>query len=161
GVKNIWALATAACRDASDGADFIARGERALGTGIRILSGQREAELAANGILMGFRSPDGVAGDLGGVRLEIIGVKSEALRQSVTLPLGGLRLIDAADGRMDDAIDIADDQLGRVPWLESGRNRAFYAVGGTWRAIARLHMEKTDYPLHVMHGYTMPTEEAI
>jgi exopolyphosphatase/guanosine-5'-triphosphate,3'-diphosphate pyrophosphatase len=45
--------------------------------------------------------------------------------------------------------------------LDNGRNRAFYAVGGTWRAIARLHMEQTDYPLHVMHGYMMPTEDAI
>ena len=108
-VKNIWAIATAACRDASDGPDFIARGEKALGARIQILSGQREAELAANGIMMGFRAPDGFAGDLGGGSLEIIEVKGEALRQSVTLPLGGLRLLDAADGRIDEAIDIADD----------------------------------------------------
>ena len=27
------------------------------------------------------------------------------------------------------------------------------AVGGTWRNLARLHMEQTRYPLHVMHGY--------
>jgi exopolyphosphatase/guanosine-5'-triphosphate,3'-diphosphate pyrophosphatase len=161
GVKNIWAIATAACRDASDGPDFIARGERALGARIQVLSGQREAELAARGIMMGFRSPDGFAGDLGGGSLEIIEVKGEALRQSVTLPLGGLRLLDASDGRIDDAIDIADDQIGRVPWLANGRNRDFYAVGGTWRAIAKLHMERTDYPLRVMHGYTMPTDEAI
>jgi len=161
GVKNIWAIATAACRDASDGPDFIARGERALGARIQVLSGQREAELAANGIMMGFRSPDGFAGDLGGGSLEIIEVKSEALRQSVTLPLGGLRLLDSSDGRVDDAIDIADDQIGRVTWLGNGRNRAFYAVGGTWRAIAKLHMQRTDYPLRVMHGYTMPADEAI
>jgi exopolyphosphatase / guanosine-5'-triphosphate,3'-diphosphate pyrophosphatase len=160
-VKNIWAIATAACRDASDGPDFIARGERALGAKIQVLSGQREAELAANGILMGFRSPDGFAGDLGGGSLEVLEVRGEALRQSVTLPLGGLRLLDASDGRIDDAIDIADDQIGRVSWLASGRNRAFYAVGGTWRAIAKLHMERTEYPLRVMHGYTMPTEDVI
>src|SRR5581483_3260813 len=161
GVKNVRAIATAACRDASDGPDFIARGERALGAKIQILSGQREAELAASGIMMGFRSPDGFAGDLGGGSLEIIEVKAEALRQSITLPLGGLRLIDAADGRIDNAIEIADQQIARVTWLDSGRGRAFYAVGGTWRAVARLHMERTGYPLRVMHGYTMPTEEAI
>jgi exopolyphosphatase/guanosine-5'-triphosphate,3'-diphosphate pyrophosphatase len=161
GVKNIWAIATAACRDATDGPDFIARGERALGARIQVLSGQREAELAANGIMMGFRSPDGFAGDLGGGSLEIIEVKSEVLRQSVTLPLGGLRLLDSSGGRVDDAIDIADDQIGRVPWLGNGRSRAFYAVGGTWRAIAKLHMQRTDYPLRVMHGYTMPADEAI
>lgn len=161
GVKNVRAIATAACRDATDGPEFIARGERALGTRIQVLSGQREAELAASGIMMGFRSPDGLAGDLGGGSLELIEVGGEALRQSVTLPLGGLRLLDASDGRIEEAIDITDTQIASVPWIDNGRNRTFYAVGGTWRAIARLHMEKTNYPLRVMHGYTMPTDEAI
>ncbi len=161
GVKNMWAIATAACRDASDGPDFIARGERALGTRIQILSGQREAELAANGIMMGFRSPDGLAGDLGGGSLELIEVEGESLRRSATLPLGGLRLLDASKGRIEEAADIADEEIARVPWIDAGRGRTFYAVGGTWRAIARLHMEKSSYPLRVMHGYTMPTGEAI
>ena len=161
GVKNVWAIATAACRDASDGPDFISRGEKALGTRIQVLSGQREAELAANGIMMGFRSPDGIAGDLGGGSLELIGVEGDTLRRSATLPLGGLRLLDAAEGRIEEAIDIADEAIARVPWVDEGRGRAFYAVGGTWRAIARLHMERTSYPLRVMHGYTMPTAEAI
>ena len=160
-VKNLWAIATAACRDASDGPDFIARGERALGGRIQVLSGQREAELAANGIMMGFRTPEGFAGDLGGGSLEIIEVKGEALRQSTTLPLGGLRLLYASDGHIDAAVEIADAQIARIPWLENGRGRAFYAVGGTWRAIAKLHMERTRYPLRVMHGYTMATEDAV
>ena len=160
-VKNVRAIATAACRDASDGPEFIARGERALGTRIQVLSGQREAELAANGIMMGFRSPDGIAGDLGGGSLELIEVEGAALRRSATLPLGGLRLLDASGDKIERAADIADDEIARVPWIGEGRNRTFYAVGGTWRAIARLHMEKSGYPLHVMHGYTMPTEEAI
>jgi exopolyphosphatase/guanosine-5'-triphosphate,3'-diphosphate pyrophosphatase len=72
-----------------------------------------------------------------------------------------LRLLDAAEGRIEEAIDIADEAIARVPWVDEGRGRAFYAVGGTWRAIARLHMERTSYPLRVMHGYTMPTAEAI
>ena len=47
--------------------------------------------------------------------------------------------------------------MAQVPWLGQGAGRPFYAVGGTWRAIARLHMEQTNYPLHVMHGYAIPT----
>ena len=162
GVKNVRAIATAACRDAADGPDFIARGEKALGTRIQVLSGQREAELAANGIMMGFRSPDGIAGDLGGGSLELIEVEGDALRQSATLPLGGLRLLDASGGRIERGASTSPTSRSRAcPGSTSGRSRTFYAVGGTWRAIARLHMEQTDYPLHVMHGYTMPTEEAI
>jgi exopolyphosphatase/guanosine-5'-triphosphate,3'-diphosphate pyrophosphatase len=159
-VKHVRAIATAACRDAVNGSDFIARGERALGTRIQVLSGQQEAQLAANGILMGFLSPDGLAGDLGGGSLEIIDVAGNALRQSATLAVGGLRLLDASGGRMDKAIDIVDELVSGVAWRSKGRGRSFYAVGGTWRAIARLHMNERDYPLHVMHGYSMPAKEA-
>ena len=157
------AIATAACRDASDGPDFIARGERALGASIQILSGQREAELAANGIMMGFRSPDGFAGDLGGGSLEIIEVKGEALRQvdhRCRSAACGCSMPPTAGSTRPSTSPTSRSR--RVAWLaKAGAAAAFYAVGGTWRAIARLHMERTDYPLHVMHGYTMPTEEAI
>ena len=53
-VKNIRAMATAAVRDASDGAEFIERAEKACGTRIEVLSGEKEAQLAAQGIMMGF-----------------------------------------------------------------------------------------------------------
>src|SRR5690606_23466248 len=39
--------------------------------------------------------------------------------------------------------------------------RTFYAVGGTWRALAHLHMAQTGYPLHVMHGYVVRAREAL
>ena len=160
-VKNLRAFATAAVRDAGDGPAFIGRAEKACGVKIEILSGQREAELAAEGIRMGFIKPDGFAGDLGGGSLELIDVGSDKLNEAVTLPLGGLRLIDETGGKIDDAAKIADDQLQRVGWLTKGRGRPFYAVGGTWRALAKLHMEQTQYPLRIMQGYTIPTRDAI
>jgi exopolyphosphatase/guanosine-5'-triphosphate,3'-diphosphate pyrophosphatase len=161
GVKRIHAIATAACRDASNGPQFVVRGESILGTSIQLLTGPQEARLAARGILMGFRAPDGIAGDIGGGSLELVDVVGEAMRDSVTLPLGGLRLLDASGHRMERAIDLADAALAGVPWLGKGRGRSFHAVGGTWRAIARLHMESTDYPLHVMHAYATPAREMI
>ena len=51
--------------------------------------------------------------------------------------------------------------MAQVGWLDQGPHRPFYAVGGSWRAIAKLHMEQTNYPLHVTHGYSIPTLEAI
>jgi exopolyphosphatase/guanosine-5'-triphosphate,3'-diphosphate pyrophosphatase len=159
GVKRLHAIATAACRDASNGHQFVVQGEHALGTPIQLLTGQQEARLAARGILMGFRSPDGVAGDIGGGSLELVDIADEAMHESVTLPLGGLRLLDASGHRLERASELADAALAAVPWLGQGRGRSFYAVGGTWRAIARLHMEATDYPLHVMHAYATPARE--
>jgi len=45
--------------------------------------------------------------------------------------------------------------------LEEGEGRTFYAVGGTWRALARLHMWQTGYPFHVMHNYRIAAREAL
>jgi exopolyphosphatase/guanosine-5'-triphosphate,3'-diphosphate pyrophosphatase len=160
-VKNLRAIATAAVREAHDGREFIARAEKAAGTKIEILSGEKEAELAAHGIRMGFLNADGLAGDLGGGSLEIIDIYHDRLNDASTLPLGGLRLIDQTGDKIDKALPLVDETIARVNWLAKGRGRPFYAVGGTWRALAKLHMEHIDYPLRVMHGYSIPTREAI
>ena len=161
GVKNIRAIATAAVREAADGGDFVSRAVRTAGTEIQVLTGEREAELAAKGILMGFRDADGVAGDLGGGSLELIDIGDNRSRDAATLPLGGLRLIDTSQQRLDRAQQLSDEQIGRLAWLDKGAGRSFYAVGGTWRALARLHMDHTAYPLRVMQGYKIGTREAI
>ncbi len=57
------------------------------------------------------------------------------------MPLGGLRLIDTTGNQLDKALDIIDAAVSGVPWLKKAQGRAFYAVGGTWRALAKLHME--------------------
>lgn len=159
-VKNLIVIATAAVREAQNGAEFLREGEEACGCKIEVLSGETEARLAAQGIMMGFVDPDGVAGDLGGGSLELIDLSKGKLRDAVTLPLGGLRLIDTTGNKLEKAVDIIDENLSRVPWLKQGQGRAFYAVGGTWRSLAKLHMETTNYPLRVMQGYAVPTRTA-
>jgi exopolyphosphatase/guanosine-5'-triphosphate,3'-diphosphate pyrophosphatase len=161
GVKNLRAIATAAVREAQDGAEFIARAERACGARIEVLSGEKEARLVAQGIMMGFMDADGIAGDLGGGSLELIELSKDRLQEAVTLPVGGLRLIDASGAKIEKVQPLVDEAIARVPWLGDGRGRPFYAVGGSWRAIAHLHMEQTAYPLRVTQGYTVPTQEAI
>jgi exopolyphosphatase/guanosine-5'-triphosphate,3'-diphosphate pyrophosphatase len=159
GVKYVRAIATAACREAVNGPVFLQRAERTLGQRIDVLSGEQEAKLAARGIQMGFNDPDGFAGDLGGGSLEIIDIRGPDLRAATTLPLGGLRLIDTAKDRIESALDLADASLKSVEWLRQGEKRTFYAVGGTWRSLAKLHMEQNDYPLRMMHGYAVPADE--
>ncbi len=160
-VKNLRAIATAAVREATNGREFILRGERAAGVHIEILSGEKEAEFAALGIMMGFVDANGIAGDLGGGSLELIDISGNRLNEAGTLPLGGLRLIDVTGDRIEKAQDVIDEALSRLPWISKGKGRKFYAVGGTWRSLAKLHMEQSHYPLRVMHGYSLPARDAI
>ena len=160
-VGRVHAIATAACRDASNGPDFIARAERICGVGIEILSGPREAKLSALGVVSGVHRPDGIVGDLGGGSLELIDVRANRVRSGVTLPLGSLALQDLSHKSLKRAERIVRTELSGVAQLKAGRGRTFYAVGGTWRALARIHIIQSEYPLGVMHGYSIPAQEAL
>jgi exopolyphosphatase/guanosine-5'-triphosphate,3'-diphosphate pyrophosphatase len=160
-VGRTFVVATAACRDATNGPDFIVRAERAVRLKIEILSGTREAKLSALGVISGIHQPDGIVGDLGGGSLELIDVKGHRAGKGISLPLGGLALQDLSKKSIKRAERIVREQLEEMRWLKRGRGRTFYAVGGTWRSLARLHISQTGYPLHVMHGYSIPADEAL
>lgn len=156
--KYVRVLATAAVREASNGDRFIKLAEDALQQKVEILSGEREAELAAAGIKMGFVDPDGIAGDLGGGSLELVDLAHGRQANAVTLPVGGLRLAGESGGDLKKAATIVNRHLDGLKWLKNGTDRTFYPVGGTWRALAKLHMQTIDYPLRVMHGYRIDSK---
>jgi exopolyphosphatase/guanosine-5'-triphosphate,3'-diphosphate pyrophosphatase len=160
-VTSLLVIATAACRDAKNGKAFVAEAERICRANVDVLSGKREAELSALGVVSGFHKPDGVVGDLGGGSLELTDVHGHRVKPGVTLPLGGLALQDISAKSIKKAEKIVKSALDDARVLEGGKGRIFYAIGGTWRALARLHMWQTGYPLHVMHGYVMPAREAL
>lgn len=161
GAGDLYVIATAAAREAENGIDFIHRAEKILRTEIRVLSGREEAHYSALGVIAGFHPADGIAGDLGGGSLELIDVAGEKIGDGITLPLGGLRLQDMAKNSPIVAARIAKDELARAKLLKGGQGRVFYAVGGTWRNLARLHMNMTNYPLSVMHHYEMDIESSL
>ena len=154
-------LATAAAREAENGPDFIAEAERILGCRVKVLTGEEEARFSALGIISGYWRPDGIAGDLGGGSLELVDVRNTSHSGGQTLPLGGLRLQELAKGSLSKAARIARDYLQTSQVLKGGAGRTFYAVGGTWRNIAKLHMEITGYPLHMMQAYEIERAEAV
>ncbi|MGS1093148.1 exopolyphosphatase [Aquamicrobium terrae] len=161
GAVHMHVLATAAAREAENGPDFIHRAEEVLGTEIHVLSGRQEAYYSALGVISGFQPANGIAGDLGGGSLELVDIDGEAIGEGITLPLGGLRLQDMAGNSLEQAAKIARSEVAKATLLKAGQGRTFYAVGGTWRNLARLHMEKTGYPLGVMHHYEIDTASAL
>lgn len=161
GAKHVYAVATAASREASNGAQFVARAEKALGADIKVLTGKEEARFAALGVIAGIPEADGVVGDLGGGSLELIDIKGGKLREGVTLPLGPLRLMDLSGDSIDKARRIVDESLSKTTILTRLKGRTFYAVGGTWRNLAKLHMAQSHYPLHVLHSYRLGRSQAM
>ena len=97
GITRLWCVATAACRDADNGPEFIAAAERICRRSIAVLTGKQEAQYSALGVVSGLYQPDGIVGDLGGGSLELVDVRGESIRSGVTLPLGSLALQDLSE----------------------------------------------------------------
>src|SRR6202453_3110546 len=159
--KQVLAIATAACRDAKNGRAFIKLAERTIKAEIEVLSGAREAELTALGVISGVHRGDGVVGDVGGGSLELVDIRGTRARNGLTRPLGGLALADISAKSLKKAEKVVKKSLTGLAMLKGCQGRTFYAVGGTWRSLARLHMWQTGYPLHVMHGYSISATEAL
>ena len=160
GVATVRTVATAAVRDASDGAAFI-QAAAARGIDIELISGEQEAHAAGQGVLSAIPDADGIVGDLGGGSLELVRVKGGRVLNQISLPLGVLRL-PAIRSKSRRALESAvGKMLAKAGWRNVERDLPLYLVGGSWRALARLHMHLTDYPLPVLHHYSMPPQAAV
>jgi exopolyphosphatase/guanosine-5'-triphosphate,3'-diphosphate pyrophosphatase len=154
-------LATAAVREASDGPAFVTALEQACDIDVTVLTGEEEGRLAAMGVLCGTPDADGIVADLGGGSLELVALDHGRFTGlATTFPLGVLRLFDAAEGQRGVAEGLIDKQFATIDWWGRGHQRPLYAVGGAWRALARLCIAQTGHPLHVLDNFTLPAEEA-
>ena len=149
----IDAVATAAIRDAEDGEEFLARVADRCGLELRVLSGPEEARLSALGVVSGTPDAHGLMGDLGGGSLELVAFERGTPGLHATLPLGPLRL-KGMNG-LERARAVIGAALAETPWLAGLKGRDFYAVGGGWRALARIHIAQTNYPIRVVHQYRL------
>ena len=161
GAELFEVLATAAVRDASNGPEFVESLRGAIpNAAIRILSGHEEADYSATGLLSGLTDADGLMADIGGGSLELVRLSDGRMGASQTLRLGVIRLADRAGGDVQRARDLVEADLDRVAWLPSAGGRTLYLVGGAFRALARLQIARTYYPLNIVHQYELTAEEA-
>ncbi len=158
-IRQVRAVATAAMRDAADGADFIRRVKDDYGLKIQIIEGEEEARLSACGVMMNGLGAQGVIGDYGGGSLELIVIENDVVKHKASLPLGAHRL-HAIDGRAAQ-VKAVNDQLATVPFLKNFTGQDFYAIGGAWRSMARAHMHMAKHPLHVLDHYTVEGKKAL
>jgi exopolyphosphatase/guanosine-5'-triphosphate,3'-diphosphate pyrophosphatase len=157
-VAPLLTVATAAVREAEDGAEFQAEVEGATGLRLRVIDGEEEARLSAQGVLLGWPEADGIICDIGGSSMELAEVGGGKVGRRLSTPLGPFRLQGLEGGRkglrkhVHEALEQAAKKL-------DARGRRLYLVGGSWRAIARLDMERRAYPLTVLHEYRMTPEQ--
>jgi exopolyphosphatase/guanosine-5'-triphosphate,3'-diphosphate pyrophosphatase len=161
GVQRLHVLATAAVRDAADGPGFVAELERANGIAVTVLDGADEARRAALGVQCAVPAAEGVVADLGGGSLDLCRIADGAFTDVASFPLGLLRLEeDSGGGDRARAEHILDTALAGQSWLSEAGGQTLYAVGGAWRALARVCMDRMNYPLRVLDNFTLSAADA-
>ncbi|CAA6603157.1 Exopolyphosphatase [Rhodospirillaceae bacterium LM-1] len=161
GVGRLDVLATAAVRDAEDGRDFVASIERETGAKITVLPGEEEAKLAALGVMCGKPGMTGLVADLGGGSLDLVEVDHGGFGSFASLPLGVLRIAERSGDDREKALAYIEKHLNPNGWLSSMQGKPLYAVGGAWRALARICIAQTGYPLQVLDNFTIQRREAL
>ena len=162
GAERTVAVATAAMRDARNGARLIDRIRADLGIEVRVLSGPEEARYGFLGAVRSLPVSHGALFDVGGGSMQVGRFRGRRLRDSVSLPLGSLRLSDrflrgdpptrGEIRRLRDHVRKRLRDAGIGP-LRAGED--LVGTGGTLRNIAKIDRRSRDYPIPRLHGYVV------
>lgn len=154
-LRTIHTVATAAVREASNGAAFLKQ-VAAIGLKPRILPGEEEAELSGMGVLSAMPDARGVVADLGGGSLELIQVEGGRLGAGLSLPLGVLR-VGATPSAKKITAAILEGVCGTALDAPLAKS-SLHLVGGSFRALARLDLHEVNHPLPIVHGHKLTPE---
>ncbi len=155
GLGPLMAVATAAVREAEDGPAFVAEVLERTGVQLEVIAGDEEARLSAQGVLLGWPGSYGLVCDIGGASMELADLAQGRVGRRVTSPLGGLKLREVKGGPKALTAHIAENVARLHADMGHETGMRLFLVGGSWRAIARVDMERRAWPLTVMHEYRM------
>ncbi len=161
GASRVLAVATAAVRDATNGAPFIDRIRNHAGVDIEIIDGAREAVLSFLGAVHSLPVEKGTLLDVGGGSVEITRFRDRTLTKSWTLPLGALLLADRfftedppSRGERRRLVDHVTSAVeSAIPALST--TDRLVGTGGTIRNLAKMDRRERSYPIPRLHGYVL------
>jgi len=165
GAKRIFAVATAAMRDATNGPLFVQRLQRELGIRIEIIGGLAEARYGFAGALRGLSVSNGVLFDLGGGSLQISRFARRRLAEGLSLPFGALRLSEKFL-KSDPPTRKQLRRLREHVWRHLAKARVarlspgdrLVGTGGTLRNLAKIDRQMRRYPIGWLHGYELSVD---
>ncbi|MGZ8398628.1 MAG: Ppx/GppA phosphatase family protein [Gemmatimonadales bacterium] len=158
GVERIAAVATAAVREAANGAEFVERA-RALEVPIRIISPETEAALSYRSAAHHF--PGGgrqLVADIGGGSLELIGATNGRVSLTRSLPLGAVRLTELGLPLVELREHIRRALLTAVQ-LSEWTGSMVIGSGGTFATLASIVLARRGSAERSVHGIVVQAKE--
>lgn len=160
GIGQIRAVATAAIRNAVNREEILNRIDTETGLHIELLSGEDEASFGFLGMINSLDADQGYLIDIGGGSTEVTLFKDRELVRSVSFPFGCVSLnkrFDSREGLSDESLKALESIVTAAvkdhPWLTEHAGLPLVGVGGTVRALGKVHQAAISYPLRQTHNY--------
>jgi exopolyphosphatase / guanosine-5'-triphosphate,3'-diphosphate pyrophosphatase len=169
GAEKILTAATAAVRDASDGAAFLAQVKARAGVDLDVISGETEAQLSWLAVRKGLKLDPAdrvLIVDIGGGSTELIRVEPGRKLDLVSLQIGSVRLTErfvhhdppiareAADVRL-----AVDEALRALGW--DFRPDTMVGIAGTVTTVCALALCLEQYDPAIVHGHRLSHQEVL
>jgi exopolyphosphatase/guanosine-5'-triphosphate,3'-diphosphate pyrophosphatase len=168
-VRRIAAVATAAVREAENGPWFVRRVRQELGIPLRIIDAETEAALSYRSVAHHFplAGERALVADIGGGSLELIGAVDGLVEQTISLPLGAVRLTELhLPGERSIQRELSDlrkhirKQLKRKISNREWAAAAVIGSGGTFTTLARVTQARRGLPPgDTVHGVSVEAGE--
>ncbi|MDQ6422330.1 Ppx/GppA phosphatase family protein [Paenibacillus sp. LHD-117] len=166
GIGHIRAVATAAVRNATNRRDIMDRIKLDTGLTIELLSGEDEASFGFLGMINSLNIAEGFLVDIGGGSTELTLFRERSIVASVSFPFGCVSLnkkYDSKEGLSDDALkgieSVVAEAIKGHAWIRESSGLPLVGVGGTVRALGKIHQASTDYPFQQTHNYAIGKEQ--
>lgn len=151
-VQDLRIFATASIRNIQNSVAVKTQIEVAVQHKIDLLDGHQESIYGFEGLKRTLQLPiEGISVDVGGGSTEIIHFKHDKVLDSISIPMGSLNMyinhvkdvLPSSGELMLMKIEI-DSLLEQIDWLKNIKVEKMYGIGGSARAIMRLHQAKYD-----------------
>ncbi len=160
-VDQILAVATAAVRNARNGAAFIELVQQQTEIPLRVITGAEEAYLGYNGVINTIDVSDALLFDLGGGSMELTLIKDRKPQNMISLPFGAVTLTERfhtqdsiSDSQYSELHEYILQGLAKVPWLKN-TFLPLIGIGGTARNLCKIDQRRKNYPTPKIHNYRM------
>ena len=165
-VVEIIVVATEAVRRANNKKEILSLVKEKTNLDIRILSGLEESAYGYLTIKSTMDISDAILIDVGGSSMEITLVKNKTISHGISMPLGSIPLTKlfpfdtpADNDTKSEFKKFIFNEFDKLPWLNDAKNLPLIGIGGTARSIGKIHKKFINYPLDLLHNYTITFDE--
>lgn len=164
-------IATAAVREATNQAEFLALVKEAIGLDIQVLTGDEEAYYDYLGVVTSLPDiKDAWLLDTGGASVELAEIVNQVDEHIASLPFGAVNLSEAFQldqektdlASVESAMQSVQRQYIDLGWLANKKQRPVVLLGGANRVLARMDRQRKGLPnTSDFHGYRMQAADIV